>query len=89
MAISDIRLTKEQRKKEIARGDCDFECAKKNRKDGCGCERCVAYRGYFRADEVRPDKKFWNDETGFLGIDGCRLPRELRSDVCLGFNCKG
>jgi hypothetical protein len=55
------------------------------------CDQCYASEGHFlplpeNLQELK-DKYGWN-KLGFLGKEGCLLPRELRSEMCLTWICK-
>ena len=55
------------------------------------CRNCHHYAGYLRVkerdlpEEYRP---YFTFPEGFLGEDGCRLPREMRSRRCIIYVCR-
>jgi len=67
--------------KDICAGCTTFAC----------CEQCFGSDGhYFIIDpkelQELKDKYGWN-KKGFLGKEGCLLPIELRSEMCLTWIC--
>jgi hypothetical protein len=56
----------------------------------CCCNGCHNNKGYFSNIKIFKERakayKF-NKEKGFLTENGCSIPRELRSHVCLRFTC--
>ena len=83
--------------KEIC-GVCKkHECNKvAGRNVGC-CSQCYTNQGHFsRSDDFVSarqtlgkliDKYGWDHVYGFLGSNGCMLPREYRSNTCLSHMC--
>lgn len=68
--------------KNICSGCTTFAC----------CEHCYGSDGHY-FPELEPkklqelkDKYGWN-KKGFLGKEGCLLPMELRSEMCLTWIC--
>jgi len=58
----------------------------------CCCRNCAVNIGYLQVipDEMRIINKIaskFSKKTGFWSNEGCRLPRELRSGLCLTFRC--
>ena len=62
----------------------------------CGCHHCARYGGFYAPEEKEqaftPPQRalidsMWDNEKGFLGERGCRLPRLLRSMACLQNIC--
>ena len=54
------------------------------------CFECADHFGYYEA--IRPEhvariNAEFNDDTGFWGPNGCRLPIELRSGKCISYCC--
>jgi len=60
---------------------CDLNCPGAK---GICCLRCYRSRKDF-VNEA--NKHLWSDSEGFLGKDGCRLPREQIPDGCKCFDC--
>ena len=66
-----------------------------NGKVTCGCDYCAENKGFYMASEIK--RNFTPNEAkrianafdsikGYLGIDGCVLPRKLRSFSCLSWS---
>ena len=63
----------------------------------CGgqcCQNCAAATGHFRGDLLMSPKVLqlkkeygFDDKTGWLGENGCKLPVNERSAACLGWYC--
>ena len=62
---------------------------------GC-CGSCKMSGGYldrhYNAKEIKQIKKDFHfdnskDGKGFLGLQGCKLPYNIRSGVCIGYTC--
>jgi len=78
----------------LTKPNCNFNCPP-GREFFC-CDKCLSHCGYFEWEEIfffseeerEEILSFWNNGTGFLRKDGCILPRELRSYVCLSYACK-
>jgi hypothetical protein len=78
----------------IDNNPCGFNCPA-GRPYSCGCDQCEKREGFFEPDELDQFSKLqrdliaskWKPDDGFLGPDGCRLPRYLRSLQCLSFVC--
>jgi hypothetical protein len=77
--------------------DCRFDkkgVCKQNKGSNnimCCCGGCKYTMGYLKTIsyfDLPTYTKLFNNETGFWRNDGCSLPRELRSVICLGHNCK-
>lgn len=79
--------------------DCQFDekgvCASRRNWGGdhrCCCDACGPALGYLRYIASRGDAeaiwKLWRPRKGFLTPMGCSLPRDLRSDTCLGHHCR-
>ncbi len=79
----------------IDNNPCGFNCPK-GRPYSCGCDTCEENDGYFGRDEILQFTKdeietiaaAFKDGSGYLGPNGCRLPRYLRSLTCLSFVCQ-
>lgn len=59
----------------------------------CGgkcCSMCSSYNGYLGEDKAKAAKKKYgfDRKLGFNTPTGCRLPRNERSDTCIGFYCE-
>jgi hypothetical protein len=57
----------------------------------CCCANCCHNLGYLKfiyKFRKKVYKTAWDKKTGFSGENGCRLPRELRSGVCIGHRCE-
>ena len=61
----------------------------------CGCKYCAKNNGFYAAHEIeriftseaaKQIKEKWDEKTGYLGPDGCVLPRKLRSFSCLSWS---
>ena len=56
------------------------------------CNECFDNNAYFQEiDEeyyAYLKERFGWTKKGFLGDDGCKLPRELRSRICLSYSCQ-
>ena len=84
------------RKTLFDKPNCNLNCPPGRDFFCCVNFGCRFHHGFFEYDEIllfseeEREKilSHWNDETGFLGKDGCVLPRELRSYVCLAFDCR-
>lgn len=93
------KLAEKQRKDLIKTGPaCGYACLNKDfgRKPySCGCHQCAANKGYFEDGEVKETEverrkiltENWDEEKGYLREDGCILPRWVRSDLCLSYDC--
>jgi len=76
--------------------NCNFNCPPGREYFCCLSFGCRAHYGFYEWDEIAFFSKeeqqkilsYWNNGTGFLRRDGCVLPRELRSYVCLSFVCR-
>ena len=74
--------------------NCNFNCPH-GREFFC-CNGCRSHYGYFEWRETgyfsKEDKNkilsSWDNDTGFNRKEGCVLPREIRSLVCLSFECR-
>jgi hypothetical protein len=56
----------------------------------CCCAGCYDYLGFLKTitfDDLSVYTELFDESTGYWRKDGCSLPRELRSEVCLIFNC--
>lgn len=57
---------------------------------GC-CSDCKKYIGHWEniPESILPHlADAWNDKTGFLGHNGCRLEPQYRSKTCVSFACR-
>jgi hypothetical protein len=57
----------------------------------CCCGGCKGALGYLKTisyKDVNTYAEKFDEKTGFWRTDGCSLPRELRSGICLRHNCK-
>jgi len=81
----------------IEHGQCDLKCLSHG--PAPCCADCAKYKGWydnerdelhtqFTIDEQKQIKQCWDEKTGFLGENGCKLPRRLRSYTCLSTDCK-
>jgi hypothetical protein len=84
------------RKAFFNKANCNFNCPPGREFFCCKSYGCQKNCGFFEWDEIsffseEQQAKIlssWNSETGFLIEDGCALPREFRSYICLSFSCK-
>lgn len=84
------------RKTYFDKPNCNFNCPPGRKFFCCAQFDCRAHFGYFEWEEIaffsEEEKNkilsYWNNGTGFLRKDGCALPRELRSYLCLAFVCR-
>ena len=85
-----------RRDKLVAEPNCGLKCKPDNEPFYCcNASQCVTHKGHyteaekarFTEAELAEIEKLYDGATGFLGPEGCRLPRRLRSDACLEFNC--
>ena len=75
--------------------NCNFNCPPGREFYCCKEFNCVAHYGFFTWNEIQtfPEEvieeilSYWNNGTGFLRKNGCALPRELRSCICLEWRC--
>jgi len=77
--------------------NCGFKCPNGKslgNKFNCGCDNCGEDNGYFQEkDKNRLNKEDFVEieslrtENGWLGKNGCSLPRKIRSEVCLRYVC--
>lgn len=82
------------RKAYFTKSNCNFNCPPK---EFFCCKKigCIKRYGYFEWEEIsffleeEREKilSLWDNGTGFLREEGCILPRELRSLVCLLYVC--
>lgn len=65
---------------------CDLNCPNAAGFGGsiC-CENCYRARLYYVNDDNRD---LWNPTKGFLGNDGCKLPREEMPVECREYDCR-
>ncbi len=63
---------------------CNLDCPLKNSQYVC-CLNCYVARKNYITEQ---NKNLWNDKTGFLGENGCKLSREEMPDECKEYNCK-
>ena len=64
---------------------CDFNCPGfTNGKSPC-CRNCHDARLNFVNES---NKRWWDDKTGFLAPDGCRLPRDQMPKECREYDCR-
>jgi len=83
------------RKAWLNKPNCNFNCPPEKEFFCCASFGCKSHCGFFEFDEIaffsqEEQSKilsFWDDSGGFLGKEGCVLPRELRSYICLAFQC--
>ena len=90
------RISQKAQRDFLARGPiCDMQCP--DGKTGICCEgRCVEGKGFYQPDEWnefteeqrQQIRALWDDKTGYLGPDGCRIPWNLRSFACLKYDCR-
>jgi len=81
------------RKAYFTKPNCNLNCPPG--RDFFCCDKCLVHYGYFEWEEIFffSEKErseilsLWNN-TGFRRECGCILPRELRSFICLSFECK-
>ena len=55
------------------------------------CNECAKHVGYLKVKEHElPEeyKNLFDEEKGFLGENGCKLPKEKRSVTCVCYACK-
>ncbi len=75
--------------------NCNFNCPSGREFFCCKEFDCKKNHGFFEWDEIsffseeEREKilSLWNNGMGFQRKDGCALPRELRSYICLTFTC--
>lgn len=75
--------------------NCNFNCPPMKEFHCCRNFGCRSHCGFFEWEEIlffsEEEKEqilsLWDNGTGFLGEDGCILPRKLRSLICLIFVC--
>jgi hypothetical protein len=53
-----------------------------------GCKGSIGYLLVIPYEDIKIYAEKFDEETGFWRTDGCSLPREFRSGVCLGHHCK-
>ena len=78
----------------IDNNPCEYNCPK--RRPYFCCQTCEASKGHFETDELDQFTKeqretiaaAWAPRAGYLGPDGCKVPRYLRSINCLNFVCQ-
>lgn len=62
-----------------------------DRNPKCCCNRCWKHAGYLKDDILLAPlsvyRNAWSKRNGFWSSQGCRLPAELRSIICLRFTC--
>ncbi|HIJ71144.1 MAG TPA: hypothetical protein HPP87_07250 [Planctomycetes bacterium] len=67
---------------------CDMNCPEVpgvGKFTGICCANCrTARRGYLNKE----NQHLWTDEKGFLGDNGCRLPRGQMPPECKAYDCK-
>ncbi len=76
--------------------NCDFQCPPDKKFFCCTNFGCKKNCGFFEWEEIAffSDKErdeilsLWDNKSGFQGENGCVLPRELRSYVCLQWSCR-
>jgi hypothetical protein len=76
--------------------NCNMNCPPNREFFCCKTMGCMKNCGFFEWLEIAffSDKEIeailslWDDEMGFQGENGCVLPRELRSYICLNFACR-
>ena len=85
--------------KLIDKPNCEFNCPP-DKPFSCGCDRCVAQikRTWdltaerdrrFSKEEIEGIDNYWvNDTVGFLGKNGCVLPRKFRPINCIEAICR-
>jgi len=75
---------------------CDMNCP--NGHPDCCNNICVQCKGAYsdlefelRFTQVERNliNGLWDEQNGFLGAEGCKIPRPLRSRSCLEFICQG
>ena len=84
------------RKAYFNKPNCNFNCPPGREYFCCKYFDCKKYSGFFEWEEIAffSDKEreeilsLWNNGTGFYRKDGCILPRELRSYICLSWECR-
>lgn len=84
------------RREYFNKPNCNFNCPPGKEFFCCKHFGCKKNCGFFEWDEISffPDKErdrilsFWNNSSGFQRKNGCILPRELRSYVCLQWACR-
>ena len=52
------------------------------------CDNCFSQNGYLTKDIEKFKKEYGFSEKGFLGKNGCLIPREKRSKLCNDFYCE-
>ena len=54
------------------------------------CDHCYAKVGYQEVKAQELPKEYlphFSNPKGFLGDNGCKLPREMRSSICITYIC--
>lgn len=76
--------------------NCNFNCPPGKTFFCCKKFGCKSHCGFFEWEETfffsKEEREkilsLWNNGTGWLRKDGCVLPRELRSYICLVYECR-
>jgi len=84
------------RKTYFDKPNCNFNCPPGRKYFCCLSFDCRKHCGFYEWGEIaffsdEEQQKIlscWNNGTGFVRKDGCALPRELRSYICLAFACR-
>ena len=84
------------RKVYFDKPNCGCNCPPDREYFCCRDMGCMKNCGFFEWLEISffSDKEkddilsLWDDTKGFQGDNGCVLPRELRSYICLNFACR-
>ena len=84
------------RKEYFDSPNCNFNCPSGREFFCCKEFDCKKHHGFFEWDEISffSDKErskilsLWDERTGFQRKEGCVLPRELRSYICLTYACR-
>jgi len=89
--VSDIKDLKSLT--SLINYDCQFKdgVCKSTKKPTCccgGCENAVGYLTDISYPDIDTYAKLFDVKTGFWREDGCSLPRDLRSFVCLRQTCQ-
>lgn len=82
----------------IEKPNCGMACLKAGDRPSCGCDQCTTYAPHFYKSEkfnrgftdedLELINSAWDNVHGYLGPDGCKLPRHLMPVMCLRYRCK-
>jgi len=86
-----LRLTSDIKAMDFGCDHRDGACFAQRGGERHCCDSCSENLGHFRRiprSDIEIMEDLWDPENGFLGENGCRIPFEDRSSICIIHKCK-